>query len=214
MPYTTNVAGTTITASWGNANVRDQVVTPFATASARTSAVTSPLEGMLCYRTDGDAFEGYDDAGTWIPLRWGPATRYKATDQTLTSSSTTLQNDADLAVAVAANKVYRLQCVIRFQSPSTADIKFGWTYPAGLTIKYVELINALGAGAGVTSIFAIDETSAIAAEGVTPGSVFFTGVVFVGGTAGTLQLQAAQNSSDAGTTKVLTGSYLSLERIG
>lgn len=70
MPYTTSVAGTTITASWANANVRDQVVTPFATAAARSSAITSPVEGMLSFRTDADAFEFYN-ATAWSFL--GPA---------------------------------------------------------------------------------------------------------------------------------------------
>lgn len=67
MPYTTLVAGTTITASWANASVRDQVVTPFATAAARTSAVTAPVEGMVTYRTDSKVLEWYD-ATSWRPI--------------------------------------------------------------------------------------------------------------------------------------------------
>jgi hypothetical protein len=68
MPYTTVVAGTTITASWGNANVRDQVVTPFASAAARTSAITSPVAGMVSTRTDGKIAEVYFGAA------WGAIT--------------------------------------------------------------------------------------------------------------------------------------------
>lgn len=69
MPYTTLVAGTTITSAWANANVRDQNVTPFATAAARTSAVTSPVQGMLSYRNDlgsGGGFEHYNGSA-WVP---------------------------------------------------------------------------------------------------------------------------------------------------
>lgn len=69
MPYTTVVAGTTITAAYANANLRDQVVTPFATASARTSAITSPVQGMLSYRNDlgsGGGFEQYNGSA-WVP---------------------------------------------------------------------------------------------------------------------------------------------------
>lgn len=76
MPYTTLVAGTTITASWANASVRDQTVTPFATAAARTSAVTAPVEGMLSYRTDADVFEGYDGSGWRIAASLGAWTTY------------------------------------------------------------------------------------------------------------------------------------------
>lgn len=62
MPRTTLVAGTTITASWANANVRDQVVTPFASAAARTSAIASPAEGMVSYQSDTDRFDYYSGA--------------------------------------------------------------------------------------------------------------------------------------------------------
>jgi hypothetical protein len=65
MPYTTVVTGTTITAAWSNANVRDQVVTPFASSAARTSAVTSPIEGMVSYLSDVNTLEVFDGA-SWL----------------------------------------------------------------------------------------------------------------------------------------------------
>lgn len=65
MPYTTVVTGTTITAAWSNANVRDQVVTPFASAAARTSAITSPVEGMVSYLADVDTLEVYNGS-SWL----------------------------------------------------------------------------------------------------------------------------------------------------
>lgn len=49
MPYTTIVTGTTITTSWANANVRDQVITPFADTAARAAAITAPIEGMVAH---------------------------------------------------------------------------------------------------------------------------------------------------------------------
>jgi hypothetical protein len=66
--YTTVVAGTTITASWGN-NVRDGLVSGFASASARASAITSPIAGMLTYRADlgtAGGYEGYTGSA-WAP---------------------------------------------------------------------------------------------------------------------------------------------------
>jgi len=77
MPYTTNVAGTVITASYGNANIRDQVVTPFASTGARDAAIASPVIGMLEYISSNDANEGLtsrNSASQWrIPwnLAWG-----------------------------------------------------------------------------------------------------------------------------------------------
>lgn len=82
MPYTTLVAGTTITASWANANVRDQVVTPHASSGARTSAVSSPVAGMLSYITGTKRLEPYDGSA-WVPvpgtmLAWGQRTSDKS----------------------------------------------------------------------------------------------------------------------------------------
>jgi hypothetical protein len=66
VPYLTIVAGSTITSSWANANVRDQVVTPFANAAARTSAVTSPIEGMQSYLQDVNRNDFYNGSA-WQP---------------------------------------------------------------------------------------------------------------------------------------------------
>jgi len=60
MPFTTLVAGSVITASWANTDVRNQVVTPFASAATRTAAIPAPITGMLTHRADGPVFEGYD----------------------------------------------------------------------------------------------------------------------------------------------------------
>jgi hypothetical protein len=98
MPRTTLVAGTPITASWANANVRDQVVTPFASAAARASAVTSPLEGMVTYLTDVDRLEVYNGAA-WIAVT--PGVGEVLTAQT--SSSTTYANLGTVGPAVTIN---------------------------------------------------------------------------------------------------------------
>lgn len=117
MPYTTNVPGTTITAAWGNANVRDQVVTPFATAAARTSAISSPVEGMLSYRADGDGsfgiFEGYDGAAWYGLARAQPPRTLvtRAAAQSIGNNSATLVSwdtevtDPDGMITVTATTV-------------------------------------------------------------------------------------------------------------
>jgi hypothetical protein len=87
--YSTVVGGTTITASWGNANVRDQVVTPFASTSARDSAITSPVTGMVAYVAGLlCAYNG----NAWVCIT--PVNARTAADQTTTSTSYT-----DLATA-------------------------------------------------------------------------------------------------------------------
>ena len=107
MPYTTVVAGTTITAAWSNANNRDQVITPFASASARDSAITSPIEGMHAYLADTDKLMAYNGAA------WVPAVSNIVARQTLTGNSSTFTTDAtsDFAlsgVVVRAERLYKV----------------------------------------------------------------------------------------------------------
>lgn len=59
MAYVTLVAGTTITAAWANESVRDQGVSQFASAAARNSAITSPVEGMVNHLNDVNGFTVY-----------------------------------------------------------------------------------------------------------------------------------------------------------
>lgn len=92
MPYTTIVAGTTITASWANASVRDQVVTPFATTAARDSAISSPVDGMLAAITDTDALSYYDGSA-WNQI--GPLSGWTTWTPTVTQSGTPTQATAD-----------------------------------------------------------------------------------------------------------------------
>jgi hypothetical protein len=132
VPYTTNVAGTTITAGWGNANVRDQVVTPFATAAARTSAISSPVDGMASYRSDEGVFEGYVAARTaWQPIGWIPiaTTTLGATATTITWSSipATYRNLAVVCYARADPVVVSADVLVRFNNDTAANYSyFSW----------------------------------------------------------------------------------------
>jgi hypothetical protein len=94
MPYTTVVAATTITAAWANASVRDQVVTPFTTTTARDSAITAPVEGMVAAITDDDILTVYSGSA-WVEIArygstasWTPALTGSAGNPTLGSGST------------------------------------------------------------------------------------------------------------------------------
>lgn len=66
MPYTTLVPGTVITASWANANVRDQVLTPFASAATRDATITSPVTGMHVHHDDHTFYRA--SSGIWAPV--------------------------------------------------------------------------------------------------------------------------------------------------
>ena len=209
MPYTTLVSGTTISAAWANANVRDQNVTPFASSSARSSAISSPIDGMLTYRTDGKVFEGYDGAA------YVPAARYnqfalKTVNETV-SSNTTLQNDDALLWAVAANATYALDLRLLYNSGATGDLKVQFTAPASATMSWGGIwANTSGA---LTNPSNNNLASVQSMGGGGDFSATIHGTLTTVGTAGTLQLQWAQNTSDATNTTVYAGSWGSIWRV-
>lgn len=209
MPYTTLVAGTTITASWANASVRDQVVTPFASASARTSAITSPVEGMLSYQADVDLFYYYDGSA-WVVIPAMIAAR-KTADEVVNNSST-LQNDNHLSWPVAANAVYEMRLELVYVTGTTPDIKFGWTYPSGLTMVWQHRGTDLSGNVAFRGNY--NAATVLGIGGTTfEEYVTLTGLITVSSTAGTLQLQWAQSTANASDTTLRSGSYGILTRI-
>jgi len=94
--YSTVVAATSITAAKHNEFVRDQVVSQFATAAARNSAITSPVEGMICYNRGDDVVQVYNGSA-WVTIT--PVGALVAT------AETQAQNVAFAALATAGPAV-------------------------------------------------------------------------------------------------------------
>ena len=142
MAYTTIVSGTNITSSWANASVRDQVVSPFVTKAARTSAITSPVTGMLSSLTTYDLTEGiefYNSAGQWRKpwnMPWGIITTtaggtsnlgYRVVTAPQTGITSTLVDLTDLSMTfdAIANRMYRVNVHCNFygsQADNTASL--------------------------------------------------------------------------------------------
>lgn len=82
----TVVGGTVITSIWGNM-MRDAGIVPFANASDRSTAIASPNDGQLTYRSGVGQFESYKNASTsWVPI---PGTVIARTYRATSSSTTT-----------------------------------------------------------------------------------------------------------------------------
>jgi hypothetical protein len=64
VPRKVFVAGEILTAADVNANLMDQAVMVFDDAAARTTAIPSPIEGMVTYLKDTDKLEKYTNA--WV----------------------------------------------------------------------------------------------------------------------------------------------------
>lgn len=85
MGYTTVSTSTAVSSTLWNGQVRDQVVSVFASEAARNIAITSPVEGMLCYTSDTDSFWAYNGSA-WVG--YGRASAWGTYTPTLTQSST------------------------------------------------------------------------------------------------------------------------------
>lgn len=145
-------------------------------------------------------------------------------DQTV-NASTTLVNATSMSVAVAASSNYLIDGWLMYASDTTPDIKFAFTYPAAATLSWsgsgywtnIASGGPAGATGGEVNLNARNRSAtAISAGGIGAGTaagMVIRGLLIVGGTAGTLQLQFAQEVSNASDTKLLRDSWISARKV-
>ncbi|GAA4626596.1 hypothetical protein GCM10023196_035480 [Actinoallomurus vinaceus] len=142
----------------------------------------------------------------------------KLSDQTV-SNSTTLVNATDLSIPVAANATYLVRLRASYSASTTGDVKFSWTSPSGATVqRYI-----IGPTSGTTDTSATTvqmrrrsgTASPAGGDGTANFSTYQEDIsVQTTGTAGTLQLQFAQNTVDAANGTILRAdSYIEYLRI-
>lgn len=142
----------------------------------------------------------------------------KAANESL-ASSTTAQNDNDLAYPLAANAVYEIEVCLIVTGSTAGDIKTQWAIPSGATGSRL----CVGPTSTAAAFTGQEQTQArMSAHGWTtsvPYSIEPAAVAIVERgpiattTAGTLTLQWAQVTSSATATVVGTNSYLRVVRI-
>src|SRR5262245_50768918 len=134
------------------------------------------------------------------------------------TSSTTLQNDDELVLALAANSTYEIRSLLKIDGSTAGDIKVGFTGPSGSTPLL--FLDGLGIGATDGSgrvQFVIDSFASNGSFGTTgvgdTRGLMVHGLVVIGSTAGNLQLQWAQGTSSAFATRVFANSFMWARRI-
>jgi len=100
-----------LNASEINDNLMNQSVMVFSNSTARSAALTSPVEGMVTYLEDTSAYESYDGTG-WIGFGGGSAILQvlsTAKTDTFTTTSSTFEDITGLSVTItpssATNKI-------------------------------------------------------------------------------------------------------------
>lgn len=130
----------------------------------------------------------------------------KTADETVTSS-TVLQDDDHLVLAVAANELWYIQAVISFADASAGvgHLKVAFTFPASTTSSLSGMWFTTG-GAAFIADFPTSGASEDLFGATVRRTVVFSGLVAVAGTAGNLRFQFAQVTSNASGVTVHRGS--------
>lgn len=134
------------------------------------------------------------------------------------ASSTTLQNDDQLFLPMAANAKYAYEGFIIYDGLAAAGLKVACTVPSGATINFAAFGPQSG-GPGINSYNANVVTTSGGALGLECNGVGTLigaqpkGYVATAGTSGNLQFQFAQVVSNATAVRVLLGSWLRMTRI-
>jgi hypothetical protein len=131
-------------------------------------------------------------------------------------------------IGASATEVWFLEAYLEYGDAASGvpDIKFGWnTLPASSTIKWgasstnsgnqnsVPAYASRDAGSNPVGWLTAASTMLSAVFTTTAGQLGIIGKVFGGGTTGTVQLQAAQNVSDAAQVTVKAGSILRATKV-
>ena len=132
----------------------------------------------------------------------------KTADESVTSS-TTLQDDNDLLIALASGEAVEFSGMLFVTAGSaTPDIKMAFTVPAGATLYWFgEWFENTIYGSTEGVVIGSTAKSFNVGSNLT-GVIKFNGVVVNSTTAGNLQLRWAQNTSNGNATKLKIGSHL------
>lgn len=203
--FTNFVAGTEV-----------RLVRLYTNEADRTARMLVVAENELSGLAAEDRIDVYNGAAHVSLYRRTMFSQIRLTaDQALTPSSTVLQNVTNMVVALPTAGTFRWRSTMFYDASTTADFKFAYTIPAAATMRWG--ISALGT-AGTTPSYTTATASAaalsIGALGVgTVTMARMEGDITMGGTAGNLQMQAAQNTSDATNVNIFSRSYLEIWRV-
>jgi|SRR5215469_874359 len=139
-----------------------------------------------------------------------PSGVVKPSDQSLVSS-VTFQNDNDLVVPLAQLQSFFFACFLDYEggTAGAADMKWQWVTPAGTTLRYIAIYeNLTPTFAGAATLGSADIGQAQSNGATNRRGVLMIGAVTTSSTAGNMQLQWAQNTSNATATIVHANSML------
>lgn len=152
------------------------------------------------------------DCNTWlVPLvqqKTGTTPSLASPQQTL------LQTDPDLQLPFLTAGNWAVRGVLVFDGPSSANLKFTWTIPAGASFVYMASLYNTSGNFTLAAHVAADVVTADTTGVGSPGAVHIDGTMLMGSTPGSLTLQWAQNAAASTPDTMYQCSYLLAWRLG
>ncbi|PRY56432.1 hypothetical protein [Glycomyces artemisiae] len=146
-----------------------------------------------------------------------PPSAVKTANQSVNNTTTNV-TDNHLTVALAANAMYHVSCIVAFSGPAAANWKQLWTFPSGATGQRF----SHGPGTGVTSVrstqlhvraASLATSLGYGTDGIETSLLNEDILLTTAGTSGSLTLTWAQLTATAGVTTVYAGSWIRAERV-
>lgn len=174
-------------------------------------------DGDLHLKSSGGTVTDFPAGGGGGGSGIGWDTIIRKTANETVNASTTLQNDDHLLYALAASEVAEAECVIWYASGTTPDLKVAFTVPSGDIFVQWTGTNASDAvlGGGVTAGSGTTRDLQGGGPSATDPNRCAIARILVrnGATPGNLQLQWAQNTSNASDSIVFANSLLKVRTL-
>jgi hypothetical protein len=185
--FKTFATGDVLTAADTNGYLM-QGVWAFASAAARTAAVTSPQEGNISYLKDTDVIQYYSGSA-WVTVGGASGLTY-ITSQTA-SNVATLTFD-DVFTSTYLNYLITFTGVRSTSSAPTADLYFQWRYSGTTdTAGYKYGITGVNSAGTVVTVGATAQSQAILSRNLGDSTYKIGGQMFVRGVGTTAEMPMA-----------------------
>lgn len=183
------------------------------TRAAADTAINSRLNSTIAATgiSDLPTFKTTTETFTAAEPALRGVTKWKTVDETVNNNATAQADDV-LFWSVAANTTYRFFVDLAYNSNATADLRIGWTAPAGATMLWTAMGLDTGLGFLASGNNAIGAVLGLGGDG-TERMAKLSGIFTTVGTAGTLTFVWAQLAANVSNTIVRAGSHGVLTKI-
>lgn len=128
------------------------------------------------------------------------------------NNTAALHNDTELVVSVLASTTYEMHLMLFYNSGVTPDLKIFWTAPAAATLMWGGICADAAGAVSLPGNLSLATTQVVGGSAA-DASAHFWGIFTTSATAGSLQLQWAQNTATVANTSLYAGSALLLRQI-